>query len=94
MLSVNFCGIYSAAPEKIKVAIEPVVSTGGEGLPFSYYRFELGGVSYTLTDSYRRQILDVLSSAPPLPKDAQIDAEDEESRGELPPYQHQEFPRG
>jgi hypothetical protein len=48
----------------------------------AYYRFKpTSDISLYLSDAQRRQLLDVLSSAPPLPKtDAQIDAEAEAAR--------------
>lgn len=46
----------------------------------SYYRVNMAGVRMVITDAHRRQIIDCLASAPPLPKsDAQIDAEREDS---------------
>ena len=48
-------------------------------------------VCISITDEQRRQLLDVLSSAPPLPKsDAQIDAEAAFAAGESAMFEHQE----
>ena len=58
--------------------------------PYYILSFGLGDLAIFLSDEQRRQLLVILSSAPPLPKsDAQIDAEAEEARGELPDFQHQ-----
>lgn len=58
-----------------------------------YYTLCIGAgrdLGIFLSDAQCLQIMDALNSRPPLPKtDAQIDAEAEEARGELPPYQHQ-----
>ena len=60
----------------------------------AYYQVWLDrkmSVCIALSDAQCRELMDALGSRPQLPKsDAQIDAELEESRGDLPPYQHQE----
>lgn len=65
MLSTTYCGIYDNAP-MIRAHIEACEAFDANHDP--YYRLELGGVLYTLTDEHLRHILDVLSSALPLPK--------------------------
>jgi hypothetical protein len=83
LLHISWAGVNSAAPDQMPITIEPVAAH--DQMP-AYYRMELGGVSYTITDAHRRQIIDALASAPPLPKsDAQIDAEAEP----LDPMEHQ-----
>jgi hypothetical protein len=63
----------------------PRLSTQPERYNPAYFQLWLDNsmsVCICLTDEQRRQLLDVLSSAPPLPKsDAQIDAEREDWRG-------------
>jgi hypothetical protein len=62
-------------------ANEPV----SNGAPCYTLNFGYGDLTIFLSDEQRRQLLDVLSSAPPLPKsDAQIDAELEDDATALP----------
>ena len=68
LLSVNIYAVHSAAPDKLPVTIEAV---GAHHEMPAYYRLTLCGVSCVITDAHRLQILDCLSSAPPLPKPEQ-----------------------
>ena len=51
----------------------------------AYFEFHVGDVVMFLSDEQRRQLCDVLTSAPPRPQsDAQIDAEREENATAIP----------
>ena len=64
-------------PAKFPISIEPVEAHSH--MP-AYYQVQMAGVQMVISDAHRRQIIDCLASAPPLPKpDAQIDAEREGS---------------
>ena len=75
LLDVSIHTVHSYGPDQFPISIEAVEA---HGLMPAYYRVDLAGVRMVITDAHRRQILDCLSSAPPLPKsDAQIDADDD-----------------
>jgi hypothetical protein len=77
LLDVSIHTVHSYGPDQFPITIEAVEAHSG--MP-AYYRIDLAGVRVVITDAHRRQILDCLASAPPLPKsDAQIDAEREDS---------------
>lgn len=78
--------------EEFAVRIEAV--SAHDGLDEPYYRMKFGNnlITVFLTDVQRRQIIDALSSAEPLPKsDAQIDAPD---CPDSPDGQHHAVPMG
>jgi len=77
LLDVSIHAVHSRAPKRFPITIEAVAAHAS--MP-AYYRIQLDGVRMVITDQHRRDIIDCLSSAPPLPKtDAQIDAEREDS---------------
>lgn len=71
LLDVSIHAVHTCAPEHFPITIEAVAAHAS--MP-AYYRIQLDGVRMVITDQHRRDILECLASAPPLPKsDAQID---------------------
>lgn len=71
---------HARSEDTLHSKIVPKAATGEHDR--AYFEFHVGeDVVIFISDEQRRQLLDVLSSAPPLPKtDAQIDAEAEAAR--------------
>lgn len=73
LLDVTVHAVFATAPKQFPVTVEAIPANEDLAMP-EYYRVELAGVRYCITDAHRLQIIEALASAPRFPEsDAQID---------------------